>query len=87
MIIVEVIAVLLVVGLAVTMAYGAVVGVLGIFGAVRFVRCDRCGRLGATSLAEPLRSCVHCRHGRLLHPFHAWAHAHAQGSSQPVPHL
>ncbi|HLI53292.1 MAG TPA: hypothetical protein VKU88_03120 [Acidimicrobiales bacterium] len=87
MIIVEVIAALLVLGLAVTIAYAIVVGILGIVGAIRFVRCDHCGRLGTTSIAEPLRSCVHCRHGRLLHPIHDWAHAQSPGTRGPVRHV
>lgn len=73
----EIAAGLVVAATAVVMAYAGVVGLLGILGAVRFVRCSRCGRIGVTSLREPLSSCVHCRHGRLLHPLHEWHHASA----------
>jgi hypothetical protein len=68
---------LLVAALAVVMAFGGVLGALFAVGAVRVVRCDRCRRYGITSLAQPLRSCLHCRHGRLLHPL-AWHYAHAE---------
>ncbi|MGH9076658.1 MAG: hypothetical protein ACRDY0_04285 [Acidimicrobiales bacterium] len=52
------------------------VGLLGAIGAVRFVRCDRCRRFGLTSLSAPLRECVRCRHGRLLHPMVTLHDAH-----------
>jgi len=76
----------LVASLAVVMALGGVFGLLGILGAVRVVRCDRCGRFGLTSLGTPLRSCVRCRHGVLLHPvatrhfLHAARHGGARHS-------
>lgn len=76
MIVIEVVGGLLITAAVVVMAYAGVVGFLGILGAVRFVRCDRCGHIGATSLRVPMRSCVHCRHGRLLHPIDAWHHSH-----------
>ena len=78
MIVFEIATGLLVAAAAVVMVYAGVVGLLGILGAVRFVRCDRCGSIGVTSLREPLRSCVHCRHGHLFHPIHEWHRSHVR---------
>ena len=53
-------------GLAVTAAWMAVVGLMGVTGALRLKRCQACGHLlpatpGQTTI------CPYCRHPRLLH--------------------
>ena len=75
--VVEVLAGMLVATLLAVTTVMAYVGLLGILGGIRFVRCDRCGHLGLTSTLQPLRSCIYCRHGRLLHPLASLHHAHA----------
>lgn len=45
-----------------------------------FIRCDHYGHLGVTSGTQPLRSSIHCSHGRLLHPLHEWHHTDAEVS-------
>lgn len=77
MVVVEVVAAVLVLGLIVAATYAGLVGVLGVIGVVRFVRCDKCGRFGLTSPSEPLRACGRCRHGALLHPLYGRHHAKA----------
>lgn len=76
MVVVEVLAGVLVLALALVMTIGVYLGLLGFVGAVRLVRCDRCGHLGLTSASEPRRTCAVCRHGRLLHPLLTLHHAH-----------
>ena len=77
MIVVEVVAGVLVAASAIVVTMAGITGLLGILGAIRFVRCDRCRRLGISSPSLPLRSCVQCRHGLLLHPFYVRHHADA----------
>ncbi|MGH8989411.1 MAG: hypothetical protein ACRDXC_12600 [Acidimicrobiales bacterium] len=76
MLIVEIVAGVLVVALAVVMAVCGVVGLLGIIGAVRIVRCSHCRRIALSTASAPLRSCSRCRHGWLLHPLYQMQHAH-----------
>jgi hypothetical protein len=76
MLIVEVVCGALAVALVVVMALCGVTGLPGILGAVRFVRCTRCDHMGITSATAPVRSCVHCRLGWLLHPMVQLHHAH-----------
>lgn len=79
----EVIGGILVAAVLLYTVFAALVGLLGAVGIVRIVRCTRCGRLGLCSRAEPLRSCVQCRHGWLLHPMYSW-HAAEFHHTRPV---
>ena len=66
--IVEVVIGVLVSVLLVVTTIAALVGLAGMFGVLRIVRCKQCGRLDMTSASDPTRSCLYCRHERLLHP-------------------
>jgi len=81
MVAVEVLTAVVVLALAIVTTAAFYVGVLGALGLIRYVRCDRCGHLGLTSASEPLRSCLHCRHGQLFHPHFALHHARAEHGS------
>lgn len=83
----EIVAIVLIAALAIFVVFAAVVGLLGVVGAVRFVRCTECGRLGLSSPAVPLRSCVYCRHGWILHPMYELHHTHAPNLHLPHVHL
>jgi hypothetical protein len=76
MVVVEILVVVLSTLLFIVVVAALWVGLLGVIGAVQFARCDRCGHLGLTSASEPLRACIRCRHGRLLHPVVAVHHGH-----------
>jgi hypothetical protein len=67
-------ALVLVLGIATTAA--ALVGIAGLAGVVRLVRCQQCGRLDMTSLSDPSRACVYCRHNLLFHPVYSLHHRH-----------
>jgi hypothetical protein len=80
----EALASALVVLLALASLAALYVGILGIFGVAHLTRCDHCGRLAFTGGREPPRSCLYCRHERLVHPvatLHSLASMHHhQGS-------
>lgn len=80
MVVVEIIGGLLVVSLAVAMAFAGFVGLLGILGAVRLARCENCGHLGVGASGER-PPCVYCRHVRVLHPVHEWQLVHHRAAS------
>jgi hypothetical protein len=84
MVVLEVCAGVLIAALATATVGAIAVGMLGMAGAIRLAPCRRCGRLGVTSLDQPLRSCMHCRHGWVLHPLYQWHHAHPH--PHPHPH-
>ena len=75
---VEVIAVVLAFALAIVTTFAALVGLMGVLGLTRVRRCGQCHRLNVTSLSEPLRACLHCRHSAMLHALngvhlHRWS--------------
>lgn len=74
--VVEVIAGVLVFVLLAATTVAALIGLAGAFGVFRLVRCAQCGRLDMSSATDPSRSCLYCRHDRLLHPMSLLRHAH-----------
>jgi hypothetical protein len=83
MVIVEVLTAALVAALALVTLLVMCEGLGGILGMIRFARCNRCGHLGMTSATEPIRACIRCRHGHLLHPLLALHHHGEQLHERP----
>lgn len=76
---IEILVGVLVAILAVTTTFAALVGIAGLAGLVQLSRCEHCDRLTVTSGAQPLASCVNCRHERVLHPIAVRHHRYADG--------
>jgi DNA-directed RNA polymerase subunit RPC12/RpoP len=79
MIVVEVVAGVLVLALAVAVTWMGIFGLLGAIGCVRLRRCRSCGHL-APSATTPVMVCPYCRHQRLMHHrVHARLHHYFPG--------
>jgi hypothetical protein len=76
---IEILIGVLVAVLAVATTFAAIVGIAGLCGLVRLIRCEHCDRLTVTSGAQPLASCVNCRHERVLHPIAVRHHRYTDG--------
>lgn len=72
---IEILIGVLVAVLAAATTCAALIGLAGMLGVARLTRCEHCNHLGLTSGAQPLTSCMNCRHERVLHPI-AWRHEH-----------
>ena len=70
----EVLTLVLIAVLALAASAAIYIGVIGLMGGFYFVRCVGCGHLTFSATKAPQRSCMHCRHPVLMHPFHAVHH-------------
>lgn len=71
MVVLEVVAGVMVLVLAVVTTVGVIIGCLSVLGALKFSHCEHCKRLTFMQRSEDERVCWQCRHALLIHPVHA----------------